>query len=242
MREIFFFGVIIFIANIIQGITGFAGTILAMPLSLMLVGYATAKPILNILGLVSGIYVFIGNRKYVSWNELKKTILIMGVGIFSGILIRAFFIGREAMLYIPLGIFLIIISLQGLYVQIKNIKSDRESRYIYILLPVAGIVHGIFVSGGPLLIGYLSKKLKDKRVFRATISTVWIILNGLILFDDIRTGLWDFRQIKIFAFTLPFLLVGMWLGSILYSKMSQKAFMVSTYILLLGCGFLLLNK
>lgn len=242
MREIFFFGVIIFIANIIQGITGFAGTILAMPLSLMLVGYATAKPILNILGLVSGIYVFIGNRKYVSWNELKKTILIMGVGIFSGILIRAFFIGREAMLYIPLGIFLIIISLQGLYVQIKNIKSDRESRYIYILLPVAGIVHGIFVSGGPLLIGYLSKKLKDKRVFRATISTIWIILNGLILFDDIRTGLWDFRQIKIFAFTLPFLLVGMWLGSILYSKMSQKAFMVLTYILLLGCGFLLLNK
>lgn len=242
MREIFFFGVIIFIANIIQGITGFAGTILAMPLSLMLVGYATAKPILNILGLVSGIYVFIGNRKYVSWNELKKTILIMGVGIFSGILIRAFFIDQEAMLYIPLGIFLIIISLQGLYVQIKNIKSDGESRYIYILLPVAGIVHGIFVSGGPLLIGYLSKKLKDKRVFRATISTVWIILNGLILFDDIRTGLWDFRQIKIFAFTLPFLLVGMWLGSILYSKMSQKAFMVSTYILLLGCGFLLLNK
>ena len=48
------FFLVILAANVIQGITGFAGTILAMPPSLMLVGYPVAKPVLNVLGLQIG--------------------------------------------------------------------------------------------------------------------------------------------------------------------------------------------
>ena len=51
------FYIVIFLTNVIQGITGFAGTILAMPPGLMLVGYDVAKPILNLLGILAGIYV-----------------------------------------------------------------------------------------------------------------------------------------------------------------------------------------
>ncbi len=54
MNQVLFL-LVILLANIIQGITGFAGTILAMPPSLMLVGYAVAKPVLNVLGLLSGV-------------------------------------------------------------------------------------------------------------------------------------------------------------------------------------------
>ena len=64
MNQILFFTVIL-LTNIIQGITGFAGTILAMPPSLMLVGYDIAKPILNVLAIFSGVYVFAGNYKKV---------------------------------------------------------------------------------------------------------------------------------------------------------------------------------
>ena len=71
------FFLVILLSNIIQGITGFAGTILAMPPSLMLVGYDTAKPVLNVLGLLSGIYVFAGHRKHVCWGELKKIVAVM---------------------------------------------------------------------------------------------------------------------------------------------------------------------
>lgn len=242
MKEILWFGAVIFIANIIQGITGFAGTILAMPPSLMLVGYTTAKPILNVLGLLSGVYVFIGNRNNVSFVELKRTVLFMGTGIFIGIFVKGFLAGREHILYTLLGIFVILIAIQGLYSQLFIKKTSKEKKYAILLLPVAGIVHGIFVSGGPLLIGYLSERLKDKTIFRATVSTVWIILNGLILCDDICLGLWDLHQIKILFITIPCLLGGMKLGSIMYGSMSQKTFMRLTYILLLCSGFLLLFK
>ena len=46
----FLFYLVILLSNIIQGITGFAGTILAMPASLRLVGMGTAVPVLNLLG------------------------------------------------------------------------------------------------------------------------------------------------------------------------------------------------
>lgn len=56
----------------IQGITGFAGTILAMPPSLILVGYDVAKPILNVLGILAGVYVFVTQWKHVDWKQLKR--------------------------------------------------------------------------------------------------------------------------------------------------------------------------
>lgn len=235
---------IILAANIIQGITGFAGTILAMPFSLMLVGYPVAKPVLNVLGLLSGIYVFAGNRNHVDWRELKKIVLWMAAGIVGGILIRGLFTGRESILYKLLGIFVIALAVQGLLSAFRSTEkvAKPESPASVLLLPTAGVVHGIFVSGGPLLIGYLTKKISDKSSFRATISTVWVFLNTLILLDDIRSGFWNLELLKIQLISIPFLLAGMYIGGKLYAKMSQQLFMKITYILLFISGVSLLVK
>ena len=116
------FFLVILLSNIIQGITGFAGTILAMPPSLMLVGYDTAKPVLNVLGLLSGIYVFAGHRKHVCWGELKKIVAVMAVGIVGGIFLKGFFAGRERMLYALLGLFVVCLSVQGLW----KLRMERQ--------------------------------------------------------------------------------------------------------------------
>ena len=254
MTNYILFLLIILFTNIIQGITGFAGTILAMPPSLMLVGYPVAKPVLNVLGLLSGIYVFAGKHKSVCWKELKKIVAVMAAGIIGGILIKGLFAGKEQVLYKILGVFIIFLSVQGIYTLKKGDGKDgkkadfavqervKDSPALYLLLVLAGIVHGIFVSGGPLLIGYLTKKIPDKVSFRATISTVWIFLNGMILADDIRMGLWNAELVKIQLISIPFLLAGMFIGAKLYARMSQKLFMMITYLLLFISGVLLLVK
>lgn len=244
------FFLVILTANIIQGITGFAGTILAMPPSLMLVGYDVAKPVLNVLTIISGLYVFLGNREHVNWRELWKIVLIMAAGIFGGIFIKGLFEGREQILYWALGIFVILLAVQGLFKMWREGKtpastdstSEKESPAAVLLLPLAGVVHGIFVSGGPLLIGYLTRKIHDKVSFRATISTVWIFLNTIVLVDDLRTGLWNLSLLKTQLVAVPFLLAGMFLGSKLYAKMSQRLFMLITYVLLFISGISLLVK
>ena len=252
MTNYIVFFLVILLANIIQGITGFAGTILAMPPSLMLVGYSVAKPVLNVLGLLSGIYVFVGHREHVSWKEVKKIVAVMAVSLLLGILIKGLFEGKEQLLYKLLGIFVILLSIQGgLSLRRKGADENAESRgaaqaadspFSYVILVLAGIVHGIFVSGGPLLISYLTKKIKDKVSFRATISTVWIFLNTLIMLDDIRAGFWTGGLLITQLISLPFLFAGMYIGSRLYVRMSQRFFMILTYILLFISGISLLVK
>lgn len=104
------------------------------------------------------------------------------------------------------------------------------------------MVHGMFVCGRPLLIGYLSKTIKNKVSFRATISTVWILLNSIILIDDIRVGLWNPGLIRTQLITVPFMITGMVVGSKLYKHMSQQVFIKLTYVLLFISGISLIVK
>lgn len=259
MTNYVLFFVVILLSNIIHGITGFAGTILAMPFGLMLVGYPVAKPVLNVLALFAGFYVLYGHTKDVDWKELRKIVCVMAVGIVGGIFIRGLFASQESLLYKLLGIFVICIALQGgwkLRAKPETAQStnsarseagdaaaqQKDSPFLYALLALAGIVHGLFVSGGPLLISYLTKKIHDKVVFRTTISTVWIFLNSLILLDDIRAGLWTPSLLMVQLISIPFLFAGMFIGSKLYARMSQRLFMTITYILLFISGISLLVK
>ena len=241
MKELLFF-VTIFLANIIQGITGFAGTILAMPFGIMLMGYDVAKPVLNVLGLLSGIYVFLGNREYVNRKELKRIVLVMVIGIFAGMGLKHFVGTNEMILYQALGIFVVLLAVHGLYRMMAVRSRQEEDRpkehrlRDFLLLTAAGIVHGIFVSGGPLLIGYLTGRISDKRSFRATISTVWILLNTIILIGDIHAGMWNKGNLCILGISFPVLMAGMFAGGKLYQSMSQRFFMILTYVLLLISG------
>lgn len=242
MNELIFY-IVILLANIIQGITGFAGTILAMPFGLMLVGYGVAKPVLNVLGLLSGIYVFAGNRQHVNRRELVRIAAVMTIGIFAGIGIKLLLDGREGILYILLGAFVTALAVRGLVRMYDKRKgAGAAGRGDAFLLLGAGVAHGIFVSGGPLLISYLTKRIDKKEVFRATISTVWILLNTIILISDICAGLWTVELIRTQLISIPFLLGGMFIGGRLYRIMSQHFFMVLTYVLLLISGISLLLK
>lgn len=233
------FLLIILAANIVQGITGFAGTILAMPFSLILVGYGTAKPILNVLGILSGVYVFWYQKDYVDYKELKKIVLIMSVGIAAGIALKSLFADNEILLYHLLGGFIIFLGIKGMVWPAVRIQIPILNPLILI---VSGIVHGMFVCGGPLLIGYLSAKVRDKQAFRATISTVWIILNTIVLIDDCRMGYWNPKMVLLLLSAVPFLFSGMYFGTKLYAKMSQAFFIKITYILLSISGLTLVLK
>ena len=121
--------------------------------------------------------------------------------------IKGLFVGKEHLLYKLLGLLIIGLSVQGFYklVHKPDAKTEppageQESKGnvgTYALLVLAGIIHGLFVSGGPLLTGYMTKRIKDKTVFRATISTVWVFLNTLVFLEDVQAGLWVPSTVKM---------------------------------------------
>lgn len=244
MTKKIFFLIIVFLTNIIQGITGFAGTMLAMPPSVMLVGFDTAKPILNALGLLSGIYIVAANRKSVNKKEFLKIVAVMSVGMIAGFALRRVLSGRERVLYILLGAVVIFTALSGIYKSFLRKGGGRShgKAVSALLLTAAGVTHGMFVCGGPLLVSYMTGKVSDKQEFRATLSACWIVLNGIILADDIRTGLWSRELILLFCISAVILFAAMFIGSLLCKKMSRGLFMKITYVLLIVSGALLFIK
>ncbi len=229
------FLIVIFLTNIIQGITGFAGTVLAMPPSILLEGINVAKPILNILGLLASVWIVIISYKDLNKKEFIKVMGIMFLGLLAGIYIYS-------KLPVPIllkiyAVFVILIALKGLLVK-KEV--ELQEWILNSIVFAAGIIHGMFVSGGPLLIIYAAQKFREKSEFRATVSSVWIILNSYLAFDHWKAGLFTSETItKLWWGIIP-LLVGMFIGNILHKKMSQKTFLLITYILLIISGLTLL--
>ena len=244
--ETVLFYVVIFLSHIIQGFTGFAGTLLAMPFSMRLVGTSTAAPVLNGLGFAAGIYVFIEKHKYVVWKELAIVLAVMIPTMLGGAALRRLLSGSERLLFVLLGIIVLVLSAKGIYdllAEKKGWKTLRlPSAVRWVSLVLAGIVHGMFVCGGPFLIIYLTERLPDKEPFRATLSTSWIFLNGILLIAQIVTGAWTLRLLQLQLIALPVLVLAMLIGSLLCRRMNQRVFMVVTYLLLLLSGISLFFK
>ncbi len=242
LKEILFL-IVVFLTNIIQCITGFAGTVLAMPFSVMLVGFETARPVLNVLGLLASIFVLVVGFKNIDKKEFFKITLVMVLGIIGGIFLKDKLVGMGSVLYKILGILVIVFALMNAYFFYSKKERKPMSKPTEILaLLSSGLVHGVFVCGGPLLVTYASVKLPEKDKFRSTLSAVWVVLNGIIMASDIRAGVFTSATLQITGVSVIALALALVVGNLIYKKMSRKAFLNLTYVLMVISGISLLVK
>lgn len=236
LKDIVFLAVV-FLTNIIQGITGFAGTVLAMPPGIFLQGIDTAKMVLNILGILASLWIVLVSYRDINWNEVKKILFFMVIGTA---------LGMKLFTLLPLGfllkiyaIFIILMALKGIFIK-GEVKTPEWVLVGVILL--AGVIHGMFVSGGPLIMIYVAKKLKSKSSFRATLAIVWIVLNSYLAFSHYNQGIFTSENIRLLYLSIPPFALGMIVGNILHYKMSQASFLRLSYILLSISGMALIVK
>ena len=85
MKELLFL-LVLFVSNVIQAITGFAGAVLAMPPSVYLLGLDHAKVILNAMAWLSGLMIAVTGYRHINWKELfnnrsKNSLTSIGDGM-----------------------------------------------------------------------------------------------------------------------------------------------------------------
>ena len=243
VARLILFYVVIFLANIMQAITGFAGTVLAMPFSIILVGGETARTVLNLLGIAASVGVVAINFRHVRWKEFLKISLLMLVGMAIGYVIIAFVPVPKDILYYVLAGFVLLFTAIGIYTtflkktpEANAPESTGKALLMYGLLVVAGIVHGMFVCGGPLLVLYATKKLTERDEFRATLSMSWIVLNSVNLVHDVLTGKFVFGAVDytltVLGISLAVLFAAILVGNLIAKKLNKRAFLLVTYILM----------
>lgn len=220
-----------------------------MPFSIMLVGFDVARPILNVLGIVASVIIVAQKRQFVNKKELLKITCIMLAGMVPGFLIINHFSVNSGVLYKTLGIIVIGFTALGIIRSRRQDKNNVKKQngpfndiVMYCLLLLSGIVHGMFVCGGPLLVVYANDKLKDSDEFRSTVSAVWIVLNSINMFTDIGAGRFNGNTVILLLISTAVLFLAMLIGNLIYKHMNKKAFMVLTYTLMAISGVSLLVK
>ena len=92
--EYLIFYLIVLVTNIIQTISGFAGTMLAMPPSIQLIGFEQARFILNLMGLLVSVIVLVKEREHVNLKSIFEIVIFMFIGMVISKLLTQY-VGRD---------------------------------------------------------------------------------------------------------------------------------------------------
>lgn len=264
-RELLVF-LILFAANLIQAITGFAGTLLGMPPTIQLIGVDEAKTVLAILDQLSCLLIVLTGFRHINWKEFCKMAVLMVAGMFIGMKIFEVFPVRQLLALYGAMILCIAIwkligqkLVQGLFPrkaapqtggpgapvqdpvpQAGSFKGKSQAYFAGMLLVIlaAGVIHGMFVSGGALLVIYASTALKEKEEFRATMAMLWVTIGCYLTGNQIRAGHFNSHVIFLCVAGIVPLFAGIFIGTKLVKKIKQETFLKLTYVLLIVSGVL----
>jgi len=232
-------GGFILVAYTLEAITGFGSIVIALSLGMLVLPLDVVLPILVALNIpMSGTIAF-KNRHSIEFNLLLKVILPgMLLGTLTGYFIKPYI--NEDMLKQAFGVLVVWFAARELW-RMHNSHEDqpRPMWITRIITFFAGITHGLFASGGPLLVYAVAGTKIDKAAFRATMIVVWFSMNIVLATAFLLDGRLQ-PQLGNVAMYLPLLLVAVKLGNYLHEKINEKHFRLGIYGLLLVTGLILI--
>lgn len=232
----------------VQGTTGFGCTVIAAPVTNGILGTAIGVPYGTIITLPFLYYLGIKGRKYVSWKDLAKIVLLCAPGILIGNKLFTSISSQTAK--IGIGAMIIVIATMNIHKHIikplvikdkeEEVVEDTTARKVfrYGCLILGGIVHGAFTIGGPLITVYTLEAVKDKKKFRNTMTWLWCILNIWNAFAQYRNVPTGDRGYLINALLigLPLAGIGFFFGMRFLEKINRVQFLRIVYAILMLIG------
>jgi uncharacterized protein len=230
---------IIVFAYTVFGLTGFGSSITGLPLLVQWIPLRMAVPLMLVFDLSSGLLLGLKNLKTIERREVLRLIPFMlagmGLGVFA--LMRA----PERVLLVLLGVFVLCYAAWSLL--LRHPPKPLGAGWAAPFGMVGGMFTAMFGTGGPFYTIYLTRRLHDKLVLRATISGV-IFFSGLArlaLFSS--AGLYHNRTLLVLAAVLfPCAMGGLWLGNHLHSRLPAARVVQAIWGVLVIGGISLIIK
>jgi uncharacterized membrane protein YfcA len=233
------FVVIVFLAYLIASITGFGGGLLSTPFLALFIDIKTITPILVLSGFLLNLDIIRTSYKDIKWKITIILSLFSFVGIYFGV--QLLFSANLDFLKIVLAVFILLAGLNILFNQPLKLKTTNFY-FSAIAGLVSGFFQGLFNTGGPPLVIYLSGQNWLKESFRATLVGVFSITGLLqigLLFQKSAINLYALGYTFLL---IPIILLASFLGKNIHLKISQKNFSLLIGILLVIASFSLIYK
>ncbi|MFT6464444.1 sulfite exporter TauE/SafE family protein [Halopseudomonas sp.] len=234
-------GAFILLAYTVEAITGFGSLIIALSLGALLLPLSQLIPVMIALNVLMSGYMAWRNRRHIHWPTLLKLILpMMLLGTLAGYGMRPWL--GDQLLKAAFGILVLWFSTRELWrMYHKHTVHPHPLMLSRILTFGAGITHGLFASGGALLVYAMAGTPLNKSHLRATLLSTWFSLNTCLCFIFLLDGTLVPALPRVVTF-IPLLVIGALLGEFLHHRLNEQRFRVFLYSLLVISGTLLLGK
>lgn len=233
--------VIVCVAWFVQTLTGFGAMLIAISLGLLMVPELDLLAVLLPLSLAQPLYLMWAERRHVQWSLLLRQVMpFMGLGVLVGALLSGLLGGPW--LRRLFGLCVLTLSLMELWKRrapesaVANTASmDRR------WLGIAGVIHGLYVTGGPPLVYALGRAPLTKEQLRATLACVWVCFNSLLVGVYVVTARLTETTLTQSVWMVPAMLVAMVVGEWAHARVSEQRFRVMLYALLSVAGLTLMT-
>ena len=215
-------------ASFAQTLSGFGFSLLAVPLMTLVVSPRDAVVVATILASVSTTSQSLIDRKHVDRSIAKRLILASYAGMPFGLL--AFIFVSETGLRLVLGVVVVsaavLLLLRGFHLK------DDSHHFDWLLGMVSGFLSTSTSTNGPPLVFLIQARRLDPATFRATINTVFAIVNlgALALFAS--AGKVTSNNLSGVAVALPALGIAIAVGYTVRRHITQERFNTLVIVLL----------
>lgn len=235
MKETLLF-IFTFLAYFVKAIAGFGDTLIMTPLFSFLVSNSITTPINLMFSMPSNAYITFRERK----NLSLKIILPFAVTLYIGIIPGTFLLTHMSSWVIKciLGCVIMVIAAQMLNQNAKQaVKKPTRLKIITIGI-FSGLLCGLFGIGA-LLVASISRATENKNQFRANLCCIFLLENIFRFIVYLVNGLFTQVVLTTAAAIIPALILGLWTGVKVDSKLNDKIIKQGTVYLLLISGALL---
>lgn len=233
----------IFLGFTTQTVAGFGAMVIALTLGLQFVPRTELLLLLVPVSVLQSTAIVLRHYKDVDWRLLLQTIMpIMALGAAFGVAIAERIEGPA--LKRAFGVMVMIFAARELGRLRPSANGEASPPLAKSLGGIgilgAGVTHGIYACGGPLLVYVVGRLGLAKGAFRATMTCVFLLLNiGLTTWFCVDGQLTPAHAPRIAA-TIPVLVVCLLLGEWVHDRVDERRFKIGVYTLLFLAGSTLL--
>lgn len=227
-------------AQVVYVVFGFGSGLIAVgSLALIFPEIRDVVVLLLLVNLPAEVGVAIGARRAIRWRQIAGLL----VGIVPGVALGAHVlkIGSPTLVLSALGCFLVAVSL--LFLRLSGPFTVRWPRWV--ALPtgfLAGVLTGLFGTGGPPLIVYHHLAGLTKHAFRGNLMALFAAMTILRVINYTAQDLLTAPRLWSGLALLPVAILGAALGQRIHLEIPEKAFRRLVSLLLGLIGLLLLAR
>lgn len=232
----FLLGGIIFLATLTQSLSGFGSALVAMALLPIFVGLKVATPFVALFTLTIEIVLLIRYRQSINMHSLWPVVLAALIGTPVGMYYLS-----QVEEKIALTILGIVISGYAIYALLGfKMPPLTHPAWAYFAGFLGGLLGGAYNTSGPPVILYADCRRWARDVFKSNLQGYFFVSSVAVVISHYISGnltpdIWD-----IFIRMIPFMAIGIILGSILDRMITPVLFRRLILLLLVFMGLRLM--